>query len=122
MSGPRTVVKQLMWPSGKNVWRPLIYNIGVLYPSRVTDAQDAVLAPDASTWRAGLERVLFLQLEKVAAKWSFPNIVRDEFFMCPQQFLRQPKVNKVKIFLPFSKFMKRPQTKLHADTERLQRY
>jgi len=22
MFGPRTVVKQLMWPSGKNVWRP----------------------------------------------------------------------------------------------------
>jgi len=26
MSDPRTVVKQLMWPSGKNVWRPLFYN------------------------------------------------------------------------------------------------
>jgi len=30
--------------------------------------------------------------------------------------LGQPKVNKVKIFLPFQKFMKRPQTKFHADT------
>jgi len=30
----------------------------------------------------------------------------------------QPKVNKVKIFLPFWKFMKRPQTKLHAHTMR----
>jgi len=28
----------------------------------------------------------------------------------------QPKVNKVKTFLPFSKFMKRPQTKFHAHT------
>jgi len=23
ISGPRTVVQQLMWPSGKKVWRPL---------------------------------------------------------------------------------------------------
>jgi len=30
--------------------------------------------------------------------------------------LRQSKVNKVKFFLPFQKFMKRPQTKFHADT------
>jgi len=28
----------------------------------------------------------------------------------------QPKVNKVKIFLPFLKFMKRPQTKFYAHT------
>ena len=28
----------------------------------------------------------------------------------------QPKVNKVKIYLPSLKFMKRPQTKFHADT------
>jgi len=33
-------------------------------------------------------------------------------------FLGQPKVNKVKFFLPFSKFMKRPQTKFHAHTTR----
>ena len=31
----------------------------------------------------------------------------------------QPKVNKVKIFLPFLKFKKRPQTKFHAHTMRL---
>jgi len=31
-------------------------------------------------------------------------------------YLGQPKDNKVKFFLPFSKFMKRPQTKFHADT------
>ena len=30
--------------------------------------------------------------------------------------LEQPKANKVKIFLPRSNFMKRPQTKFHADT------
>jgi len=30
----------------------------------------------------------------------------------------QPKVNKVKNFLPFLKFMKRPQTKFHAHTIR----
>jgi len=32
--------------------------------------------------------------------------------------LQQPKVNKVKIFLPFLKFMKRPQTKFHIHTMR----
>jgi len=32
------------------------------------------------------------------------------------RWIGQPKVNKVKIFLTFSKFMKRPQTKFHADT------
>ena len=32
--------------------------------------------------------------------------------------LGQPKVNKVKDVLPFLKFMKRPQTKLHAHTMR----
>jgi len=32
--------------------------------------------------------------------------------------LGQTKVNKVKIFLPFLKFMKRPQTKFHAHTKR----
>jgi len=30
----------------------------------------------------------------------------------------QPKVNGVKIFLPFLKFMKRSQTKFHAHTMR----
>jgi len=30
--------------------------------------------------------------------------------------IRQLKVNKVKNFLPFQKFMKRPQTKFHAET------
>jgi len=30
----------------------------------------------------------------------------------------QPKVNKIKIFLPFWKFMKRPQTEFHAHTMR----
>jgi len=32
--------------------------------------------------------------------------------------LGQPKVNEVKNFLPFLKFMKRPQTKFHAHTMR----
>ena len=30
--------------------------------------------------------------------------------------LGQPKVNKIKIFLPFPMFIKRPQTKFHAHT------
>jgi len=33
--------------------------------------------------------------------------------------LGQPKVSKVKIFLPFLKFMKRPQTKFHVHTMRV---
>jgi len=32
--------------------------------------------------------------------------------------LRQPKVNQVKIFLPFLKFIKHPQTKFHIHTMR----
>jgi len=34
---------------------------------------------------------------------------------CVVKLLGQPEVNEVKNFLPFSKFMKCPQTKLHAD-------
>jgi len=34
------------------------------------------------------------------------------------QLIGQPKVNKVNFFLPFSKFMKRAQTKFHAHTMR----
>jgi len=52
-------------------------------------------------------------------RWAFQQ-VENIFNVCPTHylFLKKPKFNKVKFFLPFLKFMKRPQTKFHAHTKR----